>query len=956
MNRRDFIKVAGLGAAGATLLPGCTPSGQDKFEQALYPAPDGIIPGEPIYLSTTCMECPANCGVSAKNVDGRTIKLEGIIGHPVNDGGLCIRGQSTITRLYHPRRYQNPMRRTGNGEFSEITWEEAYKTIWSKIQEAKASGKASAYLSSRTTGSISTLIDRFSAALGVERLPELEVFSHSAVRQANEKVFGHREIPAYNIDKADFLLTVGADILETFVSPVEHAKKISRAKDTGSFWWTHVEPHISIEAMSADTRLACKAGTEAVLLAYLLQQAGGTAPGGVLDAATVATQTGLTEDNLNKLTQRMQAARSPLVIAGGVSVQHDKGLEVAMLAAQLQKRLGNSGGVIDFAAAHNYQNVGSLLDAEKWAGRLSAGDIGVFFVSKVDPALTLPKPLGFAEGFKKAAFRVGMNDVWNHTMDECDIILPVSHFLEAWGDAEPRKGLRSLIQPTREQLYNTKSEGDILLDLLQAAGKPRPKNFRAFIESEWARLGTPITEAVAKAGFAHVKPSAPAAVAPPASAGAAEEVVTGELTASLEGDVLVLTPSLRFYDGRSRLRDIDTEKQTLLEEIPEPISTISYGEWVSVRGWRDVTGEFLRGLDKIEITLGSDQLQPLGLKLQPRLPDNIYMVERPFVVAPDLGIDRRTGEPLSYSPNLKWRGAGTIPIAVMSGSPSQEGRGIIPNPIEFTEKPPPKNGEEAGAAAGALAAGGHGHEEELSLNPEHTHKPYRWGMTIDLDKCTGCSACVAACYIENNIPMVGPQAHLNGREMSWIRIEPYFDNEARGEFIPMLCQQCDSAPCEPVCPVYASYHNPDGLNGQIYNRCVGTRYCANNCPYKVRRFNWINYEWETPLDQMLNPEVSVRGRGVMEKCTFCVQRIRAGKDHAKDENRLVRDGEIVPACEQTCPSNAIIFGNLLDENSRVMKARKTDRAYRVFEQLGTQPAVTYLADVTKEDEVSIGNA
>ncbi len=982
MNRRDFIKTAGLTAAGASLLPGCTPVGDDKFEQALYPAPEGIIPGEPIYLSTTCMECPANCGVSAKNVDGRTIKLEGIIGHPINDGGLCVRGQATITRLYHPKRYKSPMRRTRNGDFDAITWEEAYRSVWSALQTDKSGGRSSVYLSSRTTGSLSTFIDRFCAALGVSRLPELEVFSHSAVRQANQTVFGHKAIPTYKIDRADFLLTVGADLLETFVSPVEHAKKISKGKDTGSFWWTHVEPHISIEAMSADTRLACKPGTEAVLLGYLLQQFGGSVSGqGPIEASSVVEQVGLSEESLTKLVQRMREARRPLVIAGGVSVQHEKGLEVAVLAAQLQKQLGSAAEVMDFNSAYNYDNVGSLLDAEVWTKKLNAGEIGVIFVSKTDPALTLPKPLGFAEGFKKATLRVGLSEISNKTLDECDIILPLSHFLESWGDAEPRKGLRTIIQPTREQLFNTKSEGDILLDLLQTAGKPRPKNFRAFIESEWARLGTPLTPDIMKAGFvataaAAAKPAAGPATgagASPVAAGAAASVAASAtpphpaplqvsfadgLSAQLEGDVLVVTPSLRFYDGRSRLLPLNAQGATLLEEIPEPVSTISYGEWISVRGWQDVTGEFVRGLDQIEITLGETRLQPLALKLQPRLPDSVYMVERPFLVAPDLGIDRRTGEPISFSPNLKWRGAGIIPVAVMSGSPSQEGRGIIPNAVETP-------GEEAAAHHKSQRMDGivasepelpGEHEERLTLYPEHVHQPYRWGMTIDLDKCTGCSACVAACYVENNIPLVGKDAHLNGREMSWIRIEPYFDGEARGDFIPMLCQQCDSAPCEPVCPVYAAYHNPDGLNGQIYNRCVGTRYCANNCPYKVRRFNWINYEWESPLDQMINPEVSVRGRGVMEKCTFCVQRIRAGKDHAKDENRLVRDGEIQPACVQTCPSDAIQFGNMLDENSKMMQARKTDRAYRVFESLGTEPAVTYLADVTKEDEVSIGNA
>ena len=215
-------------------------------------------------------------------------------------------------------------------------------------------------------------------------------------------------------------------------------------------------------------------------------------------------------------------------------------------------------------------------------------------------------------------------------------------------------------------------------------------------------------------------------------------------------------------------------------------------------------------------------------------------------------------------------------------------------------------------------------------------------MVIDLDKCSGCSACVAACYVENNVAVVGEKEHLRGREMSWLRLEPFIQRNGEVEILPMMCQQCDHAPCETVCPVFATYHNPEGLNAQVYNRCVGTRYCANNCPYKVRRFNWFEHERQEPYDRMINPDVSDRPSGVMEKCSFCLQRIRLAKDVAKDEDRIVRDGEVVPACAQTCPAGAISFGNLMDPDSRVAILAQHVRAFRALEGLGTRPAVIYL--------------
>jgi molybdopterin-containing oxidoreductase family iron-sulfur binding subunit len=377
--------------------------------------------------------------------------------------------------------------------------------------------------------------------------------------------------------------------------------------------------------------------------------------------------------------------------------------------------------------------------------------------------------------------------------------------------------------------------------------------------------------------------------------------------------VLYYCPSIRAFDGRSA--DIP-----LLHEIPDPLTTITYGGWVSVS---DGTAQEMGLADKDEVALSSaGWTEELPVKIQPGLPRGVMMVQRGAVAPPPMAIDPRSGEPIVQFAEVAIQKTGKrIALPVLAGSQSQEGRGVIPEPKH--------NGDKH-------------HEHDATMYPDNEYKEYRWGMAIDLDLCIGCSACTAACYIENNVPIVGPEEHLKGREMSWIRIEPFYGDSGASDFQPMLCQHCENAPCESVCPVFATYHNPEGLNAQVYNRCVGTRYCSNNCPYKVRRFNWFDFRRPTELNHTHNPAVSVRGRGVMEKCTFCVQRIRAARDQAKDEKRQITDGEVTPACAQTCPTEAIAFGSLLDIGSKVHELSKSDRSYRVFEHLGTGPAVYYL--------------
>ncbi len=936
MNRRDFIKLLGV-TSGSSLVASCDLQKKtEKLIPYLVPPEEDIIPGQAIYYQTTCAECPAHCGVTAKVHDKihenehrlYPTKLEGIAGHPINDGTLCVRGQASLTRLYHLSRLKSPMQRDGEGNFKAISWETALGGIRDGLAQARAQGKSSVYLSGRTTGTLSDLVDEFCQKLDVERLPEYEAISHAAIREANRLLFDRPDIPSYHIEEADFLLTVGADVLETFVSPVSHSVQFSRARKRGKFHWIHVEPHVSMTGLAADERIVVRPGSEPYLLAYLFRRVLGKTtakkdlPGkwvAVLpdpSEEAAAQKTGLTADQIESIVVRLVRAENPLLIVGGVATGRTSGLTAALLAALIQWTLGMTDSVVDFSQSQGYSRVGNVADMERFGERLAQGNMGVTFIANTAPVKTLPAALDFARNLRQASLRSGIADMITETMKECDIILPLSHYLESWGDAEPIRGLRTLIQPALKPLYDTASEGDILLRLLQkGSSNPNTQTYQEYLLQGWKRhFSERQFEEFLKKGFIS-RPVAEEKIA--LKEDRAEAIAR---TIKLPGDVrlpaLQITPSVRSFDGRSRAL-------SLLQEIPDPLSTISYGEWVSVSPEMAAKHQ-LQDLDEIEIS-AQDWSVKLPVRVQMGLRGKVCVVQRDLLAKLPGGMDTASGEHISLIPAITISKTGQrIDVPILSGAPNPGG---LHRKHEHEQEREQEQEQ----------------EKTAQMYKEHTHKDYRWAMAIDLNVCTGCSACVAACYVENNVPIVGPQLHLKGREMSWISIHPELHEDDQIAFVPMLCQHCDHAPCEAVCPTFAAYHTPEGLNAQIYNRCVGTRYCANNCPYKVRRFNWFDHNPQPePVRFINNPDVSLRGRGVMEKCTFCVQRIRAAKDHAKDEGRLVQDGEVIPACAQSCPTQAIVFGNILDPESEVAKLSRRQGAYRVLEELNTEPAVSYI--------------
>ncbi len=910
MDRRKFLQTAGI-VSGTVFMGSCgSERDQNKLISYLVPPEDGVTPGKALWYATTCTECTAGCGAMVRVREGRPVKIEGIPEHPVSRGGLCMRGQSSLWRLYHPERIKTPLLRQEGG-FLEISWEEALGRIRENLDVARSEGRRSVYLAGRTTGSLSEMIDLFGETAGVERLPEFEYFSHAALRRSYGALFGREEIPHFPIDEADVLLTVGADLLETFLSPVDFAARYSEAVSRENFRWFHAEPHMSLTGANAHRRLILKPGGEAALLAHLLRTSasgGRKPPRAVLDSLPelspqdAADATGLGEKSLRELTEAWAGAKRPMVIAGGVSVGQRGGEAVSLLAGLLQ----GMHGWADFSRAENYGNVGNANDLAKLSDRLATGGIGVIFISRTNPVYHAPDDLHLSARLRQPDLAVGFADLPDETTRELDLILPVSHTYESWGDTEPRRGIRTLIRPAVQPLYDTRSEGGILLEL---AGKG--ESYRDWLFSRWSgRFGEKALGEFASRGYLVEEAPGEKAQFDPADA---IDVLKRIDFAQTAGPGLWITPSIRAFDGRSR-------PLKLLSEVPDPLTTISYGRWVSVP---EADAKRLKIRDGEEVRLSSgDWSVELPARIQPGLLKGRFTVHREHLHRAPFGIDPDTGEFIVRldGPRVEKTGV-KRPLAVLAGSTSRQGRGIIPDPVHREAKK---------------------EEVHARLYPEHEHPEYRWAMAVDLRRCIGCGACAAACYVENNVPVTGQKDHLKGREMSWLRIEPYYRDDGAVEFVPMLCQHCHFAPCEPVCPVYAAYHNPQGLNVQVYNRCVGTRYCSNNCPYKVRRFNWWPHKAEEPLRRMHNPDVPVRARGVMEKCTFCIQRIRAAGDAAKDEGRKIRDGEVMPACAQSCPTSAIVFGNLKDLEAKVTRLSKADRAYRIFDVLGTESSVYYL--------------
>ena len=974
-SRRDFLKVIGVGGAGAATFACGPPDFADRLIPHLVQE-EGITPGvSDIYATLLPDQGPVPVAVRAAVRDGRVLKLEPNPSLP-GGSGLSALAQSALQDLYDPDRVRNPLRRGDVGELADATWEDATAALLAALQ-----GGSAVLLTGRVTGTAARFLAQWSGALGVEHLA-FEPFSHHAHALAHARVFGSAGLPRYDLGAADRIVTFGADFLGTWLAPSDLSAGFAAARDIDAgrhAKLTFVGPRLSVTGTNADEWLEARAGTEghiALAVAGLVAAARGVTLPASVSAFTpeaVAGGTGVSAERIRTLADELAAASSAVALPPGIESQGAAAFEAHAAVALLNRALGAVGrtvfpgeGPIEGASA-------TFADLQGLIGRMSSEQVRTLIVAGANPAFTLPASAGFADAIAHVANVIAITPHLDETAAGSGWVLPCHHALESWGDAELGGGATALGQPVMRPIFDTRQREDILLGVAAAAGQGAvfgAADYATLLRNAWlARVGSEegwlealrtggiaaatTTESAAGTAAAAAPPATQAAP-PPATQAAPPPLEFSGLSEAM-GTQLVVCPTVQFYDGRGANR-------SWMQELPDPITRAVWNSWVEMHpDMAESLGVRTGDLVQVQSDQGSVQA-PVYVSRGIRS-DTVAIPIGQGHTAYGRNAEARGVDPLSLLPAVADAASGAMAYAgtrvtvtatgergrlvITQGSQDDLGREIV----EIV------NVDEARAAVEA-------HEIDLAAMVEAAwdsdpDSPYRWGMVIDLNACTGCGACVTACYAENNLPTVGERLVAERREMSWMRVHAFHETTADGGFQtvhqPMLCQHCGDAPCEPVCPVYATYHNGEGLNVQVYNRCVGTRYCSNNCPYKVRRFNWFTYEFPYPLDLQLNPDVTVREKGVMDKCTFCVQRINRARIDAKDEGRLIRDGEVRTACSQGCPTQAITFGNLKDPESAVSRKAKSARGYHALGELGVRPAITYLEDVTHAHPVRAGH-
>ena len=929
VGRRRFLQLMGASFAFAGLTA-CTRQPDERLVPFVR-APEEIIPGKPLFYASSAPYFGYAQGVLVESHDGRPTKIEGNPKHPASLGATSVHVQASVLDLYDPDRLQAV---TNAGRVR--SWEVFAATLKDEIERTRVDrGRGLRILTGNVTSpTLTNLMNRLLSSLDQAEWHQYEPVNTDSARKGSMTAFGDSLNTYYRLDRADRVVSLDSDFMYWGPASVRYAKDFSARRrvespDSEMNRLYVVESAPTVSASVADHRLSVRHGDVLTVAMALASALGlGVKNPVELEAGKQAFVDALAED--------LKAHPGRSVIIPG----EFQPAELHALAHWMNESLGNFGETvvhtdpIESSAGLQGESLARLVDGMK------NGEVQTLIIIGGNPVYDAPADLDFAGALSEVPLKIHLTQQINETSQMCNWQVPESHYLEAWGDARAFDGTPSIVQPLIEPLYRSKSAIELVAVML--GEDPAISGFD-LVQAYWSQsLGVPdfekqwrraLHEGQLEKGAAEIRRS-------PVNTSSVAEALS-RVSAPGPGLELILRPDPHVYDGRY-------SNNGWLQEAPKPLTKLTWDNAVLVS---PAVAEEM-GISSGDVVVlqagGASVTGPAWI--HPGHPLNSVTVH--------LGYGRRAignvgtgagfnGYPLR-SLGSSWHVEGvqltltgeSSELACTQHHYSMEGRHLVREGSleEFRQNP------------GFVQEMDHEFGKEADLYPGFESKGYAWGMTVDLGACIGCNACVVACQSENNIAVVGREQVRKGREMQWIRVDRYYEgdlDDPQTLFQPVMCQQCENAPCETVCPVAATNHTSEGLNDMVYNRCVGTRYCSNNCPYKVRRFNFLLYsDWQTePLKLQRNPDVTVRSRGVMEKCTYCVQRINAAKIQSRLDDREVEDGEIKTACQQVCPTDAIVFGDINDPESQVSRVKKNQRNYGILTELKTKPRTTYLAKI-----------
>jgi molybdopterin-containing oxidoreductase family iron-sulfur binding subunit len=970
--RREFLKLMGASLAMATA------SCIRRPVQKIVPynkMPEEVTLGVANYYTSAYFDGSDGLAVLVKTREGRPVKIEANPGHPFSVSGLNIRSQAALLNLYDPERAQGPKHnlfneKKSNSQLIEVKWEDLDKKVVEQLSKGDVVVLTGALASPTTRALVSDFTEGFKA-----KHVTWEALSNEDVSQGQKASYGEELVPAFRFDKAQMIVSIDADFLGTWISPTaftnqfaQGRKDIKKMNRLVSF-----DSNYSLTGGNADIRIKIKPSQQLDVVMGLLHEiiiskglssyaSNANVKAALAPFSGVAKKLNIEPELFAKVAADLWANKGEsLVVAGGLAAMTESTQELQIAVNFLNTVLENDGKTIDSKGGNSalkgsYQAMASLIKD------MNDGRVKTLIIHRLNPSFVLPAEMGFEEAIRKVKMVLYSGDRVDETGSHADYLIPDNHFLESWNDLELANGVYTICQPAIRPMYDTRSFQLSLMTwaFLGKAGPARLRDYESFYDYLRVYWKSDIHPKMAKGtDFEDFWQQAlqkgyvgDVSKASNASRSFKVDAFTAIKPAkATEGFELVLHSTSQMGDG-------SLANVPWLHELPDPITKVTWDNYVAVS---IATAEKLnlKQGSVVELLVGKKKME-LPVYVQPGLHDEVLAVSVGYGRTKAGKVGNNVGQNafalMSVSNEGKLVASGisatitklakSYPLATTSGHFSMEGRQIV---AEATLKDYNKNSKS-----------GIKKHEIWSIWSGHEYSGHKWGMAVDLHSCTGCSACVIACQSENNISVIGKKYVLEGRIMHWLRIDRYYTGDAanaQAVFQPVMCQHCDNAPCETVCPVLATVHSDEGLNDMVYNRCVGTRYCANNCPYKVRRFNWFNYAKliEKPMNMALNPSVGVRVRGVMEKCTFCVQRIQDAKTTARNDKRQLKDGDVKTACQTACPAGGITFGDVNDPNSAVAKIFKTEeRGYALLEEWHAKPAVRYLSKIRNNDKENVG--